>query len=172
MTFTLDAVPGPWPVVVAAVDDELAVTVVDAEGGAITVWLEGTELRESRPRTPWPTRVRSPLGQGLAFVGDEVVARAEPNGRLRVGWPRRPVPRLEAAGDPARSPMPLAVTEGLVFAGEDGRLYLHDAAGVPRSGLARCGPGGHRGHAGGRGPRWRWRDGTGRGGRVPADPGP
>jgi hypothetical protein len=36
--------------------------------------------------------------------------------------------------------MPLAVAEGLIFAGEDGRLYLHDAAGAPLSGWPVPGP--------------------------------
>ncbi len=138
--FTLDAVPGPWPVVVTVVDDELAVSVVDAEGGATTLWLAATDLVETRARTPWPVRVHSPLGPGLAFVGDEVIARAEPNGRLRAGWPRRPTPRLEGATDPARGAMALDVAEGLIFAGEDGRIYLHDTSGTPQPGWPIAGP--------------------------------
>jgi hypothetical protein len=140
-SFDLEVLPGPWPVVVTVVDDELAVTVVGVAGDATTLWLDATGLGETRARTPWPDRVLSPLGAGLAFVGDEVVARAEPNGRERTGWPRRPQPRLQATDDPARGPMPLAVTEGLVFAGEDGRLYLYGDEGTPRSGWPVAGPG-------------------------------
>lgn len=136
----LDGMPGPWPVAVTAVDDELAVTVVDTAGAGTTLWLDAATLAESRARTRWLDPVRSPLGKGLAYVGDQVVARAEPSGVARLGWPQRPQPRLQATADARRGPQPLAVTEGMVFASEDGRLYLYDANGTLAAGWPVAGP--------------------------------
>lgn len=138
--FDLAMTPGPWPVTVAEVDDELAVTVVDTAGEATSLWLLGADLTETRARTVWSSRVHSPIGSGLAFLGDDDVVRAEPGGSVRAGWPRRPLPRLLVSDDPARSPQPLAVAGGTLYTSEDGRLYLFDERGGLQPGWPLAGP--------------------------------
>lgn len=134
-TVELDVQPGERPPLVTPA----AVVVMDAAGGCQTVDVSRTEPVVD---APWSASVvvESPIGPGGGFLGDGQLGRVTEQGVWQQGWPRRPLPAIEAS---AAQPLVLGDADdpaGFLFTTRDGRLYLTRPDGATDPGWPIAGP--------------------------------
>ncbi len=137
LQFPLAGVPSALPLVLAIAPGSAAnnpvyyVSVVDTAGHGETFFFD-SNLTSPRTALSWPKDlvVRTPLGLGGTFVGDDFLGRVGHGGDWLTGWPRRPA-QGGLAGETAVQGMPLVARlinapynlDQFLFSGRDGRLF-------------------------------------------------
>jgi hypothetical protein len=122
--------------------------IVDVFGHGETVFFDGA-LRKVQDNIVWEpdVEIRSPLGVGGSFVGDDFLGRTGHAGYWLDGWPRRPLEPMSATPGPgAGSPLVAELVESshsldqYIFPTRDGRLYGFGTLGEKENGWPLGGP--------------------------------
>jgi len=136
-------VPGSDPA-----DESFYVSVIDTAGQGETIFVRGDLMQTQSPlRWPADLQVRSPLGLGGSFVGEDVLGRVGHGGDWQQGWPRRPMQGDLAApvgvqGSPltARLVGESELLDQYIFATKDGRIMGTGNQGESINGWPLAGP--------------------------------
>jgi len=133
-TAGLAIMPRMHPVLVTAD----VVLVAGANGSGQSVWITD---ESPRVEVPWTSNitVEGPLGYGGSLAGDGALGRLAENGVWQTGWPRRPLPEIQAGPTQALQ-LDQGSQDSYLYTALDGRIYLARGDGTVLDGWPLAGP--------------------------------